>query len=153
MRRLALLALGIGLIAIDRLTKIAFDDLALGGSFRIPGIISITQHQNHGIVANIPVPIPIIITLTLVALVAIAVALVRSIRQNAWPLAAGYTILAAGALSNLLDRLMWGFVNDWLLLGGRSIVNAADIFVATGLLIVLLKTPRVSRLDTKPETR
>lgn len=153
MRRFALAILGIGLIAIDRLTKIAFDDLALGGSFGIPGVISITQHQNHGIIANIPVPIPIIVALTVVALIAIAIALARSIQKNTWTLAIGYTILAAGAISNLFDRLMWGLVNDWLLIGGRSVINAADIFVAIGLLIVILNTPRAHTLDTKLETR
>lgn len=154
MRRFVLAVIGIGLVAIDRLTKIMFmNDPALGGSFGIPGIISITQHKNYGVVANIPIPISIIVVITLVALVAIAIALFHAVRRNIWPLAFGYTALAAGAVGNLWDRLTQGFVFDWLLLFGRSVVNGADAFVAIGLLIVIFHQPRAPKLDTDIDTR
>lgn len=154
MRRLALAAFSVALVVVDRFTKILFmNDPALGGSFGIPGILSITQHQNHGVIANIPIPLFVILFMTAIAIIVIFFGIRRAAAQHATRVIVGYSILLSGAVGNLWDRVQWSFVYDWLLLGGRSVINIADICVAIGLFLVLLPSAHRQALDTTEETR
>ncbi|HYC79946.1 MAG TPA: signal peptidase II [Candidatus Binatia bacterium] len=50
----------------------------------------------------------------------------------------GKPIFLAGATSNLIDRMMLGYVRDFIDLGLGFVFNLADVFILTGLIIVLL---------------
>ncbi len=44
---------------------------------------------------------------------------------------------AGGALANLLDRLAHGRVTDFIYLGGSSVFNPADVFLAVGMALAV----------------
>ena len=48
----------------------------------------------------------------------------------------GGALLLAGATGNLIDRIRWGYVTDWIYIGGLHI-NIADIMLCTGGLLFL----------------
>lgn len=94
----------------------------------------------HGEVARALLPL-------LMAVAAIAVWIAyRGMRANAPLLAWGYAFIFGGALGNLLDRLQFGYVTDFidlhLAVGGlerhSATINIADITIAVGagLLVV-----------------
>ncbi|MEO5928152.1 MAG: signal peptidase II [Patescibacteria group bacterium] len=129
-------------LTIDRFTKLAFMKASAPADvLRIGDILTFTQHQNHGVIANLPVPLPIIVLLTLAALLALVLLLKRTLDKGTTLQAAGLAIAIGGALGNLWDRLQWSFVFDWILLFNRSIINVADIAIAVGLLVYLLARP------------
>jgi signal peptidase II len=137
-------------LAIDRLTKAAFQaQSADRGLSLIPHILAITQHQNYGVVANFPIPRLLIIFLTFIALGVLVALFLRTIRRDAFlpPLALALTI--AGAVGNLWDRIAWGYVFDWILLFDRSIINVADMLIAVGLLTYATTHHKKSALEKK----
>lgn len=70
------------------------------------------------------------ILVTAVILVWLTVAWWRESDRWRWPL----TWLIAGGFGNLLDRVVWGGVRDWIPLWHTGISNnAADWFIAIGL--------------------
>ena len=48
----------------------------------------------------------------------------------------GLIFILSGAIGNVIDRLLYGYVVDILLLANYLVVNLADIFVITGLILV-----------------
>lgn len=122
------------LVGIDRVTKIQMIEWSAdSGPLLFPGILELVHHHNFGIIANLPVPQILIVLVTLLVIVGVVLVLYRSIHQKKLWMVISLTILLAGAIGNLWDRLQWGFVFDWILLFGHSAINLADIFIAVGL--------------------
>ncbi len=62
-------------------------------------------------------------------------------RKTASPIEqAGIALIVAGAVGNLADRLIRGFVVDFIYLHYWPIFNVADALVAIGALMLLLGT-------------
>jgi signal peptidase II len=133
--------------AADQLSKYAASTTdALGWPW--PGIFEFTIHHNHGLIANLAVPQPMIIALTLAVIIFIIHKLFVSSHSRssheAWALA----LVLGGALGNLIDRLLLGYVNDWMMFFGTSIVNLADAAIACGLLwyiVAVSKKPQTEK--------
>lgn len=123
------------IFCIDRITKIiALADLPKETIEIIPSLLGFTRHENHGIVANIPIPIPIIIVLSLVILTVLFFTIKNLESKNN---TIALSLVCGGALGNLFDRIMYGHVFDWILLFNTSIVNIADIAITLGALWIL----------------
>lgn len=148
MKRAWLVGILIALVlAADHFTKLVFmKTSAFGGRFAIPRVLDFIQHENHGVIANLPVPQPVIVLFTVAALAVLIGLLRRSMKNGSTAQVVGLAIAIGGALGNLWDRLAWQFVFDWILLFNRSVINIADIAIAIGLLIFLLS----SRKQTLP---
>jgi signal peptidase II len=108
----------------------------------IPHVLETVQHQNYGIIGNIPIPQPIIIALTLFVVLFVAFGIMRAAECLKLRTAVALALLLGGALGNLYDRLVFGYVIDWLLLFGRSAVNMADAFIAAGAMWYLAEEYR-----------
>lgn len=62
----------------------------------------------------------------------------------------GRVIFLAGAISNLVDRIVFGYVRDFADLGLGFVFNLADVFIVVGLLMVILTHPgRVEKTPPK----
>lgn len=103
----------------------------------VPGFLSLTDHQNYGLIGNFPLPRYLIVLLTLAALVLVVKALVAARRQKDKAGMAGLSLILAGALGNLTDRLVHGYVYDWILLFNTSVINLADIMITAGIIIFI----------------
>lgn len=124
--------------AIDRVTKILIAGMGALPASPAPGIIALIHHQNYGIIANLPVPQPFIISLTLIVVVLIVLALIAAVRADQAVRILALAVLLGGACGNLYDRLTEGYVFDWILLGGRSVINIADAAIVAGAVLFLL---------------
>ena len=128
--------LGVAVVfLLDRGTKVIVQQMLEGGP-RVTGhgLISVVWHENEGVIANVPLPIPVIVIVTIVVLAAVVTALLSAIRRGrAWT-ALSLGVLIGGALGNLYDRIVMGYVFDWILLFGRSAINIADVGIVAGAL-------------------
>jgi signal peptidase II len=127
--------------ALDQFSKQLFfakPDLMSGFAFA-RGWIQFTDYHNYGITFSLPFPQQITIILTLIFCAVIAWWMVRSVRKGEWINALALSILLGGAIGNVLDRVILGFVRDWFLFFGRSAVNFADGAIAAGGIWFLLR--------------
>ena len=107
----------------------------------IPHFFSLTLAKNEGIAFSmLDGEVPMIILLSIVVIWF----LMHSIRhgfQNYWEFF-GYAFVIGGALGNLFDRIIYGYVIDFLdfnIFGwDYPIFNFADCFVVVGIIILLI---------------
>jgi signal peptidase II len=59
--------------------------------------------------------------------------------KNLW-LQSAVVLIFAGAASNLMDRALYGYVRDFINIFWGNVFNIADIFIITGILMLLRKT-------------
>jgi len=126
----------------DRFTKQLFRTNDFQTTFLNPRILRFVQHENYGIIANIPIPRVVTIVITIFFLALILRLLARSVENGAGREVVFLSILLAGAIGNLWDRIVQGYVFDWILLFGKSAINFADIFIVVGLFGFLKLTKR-----------
>ena len=121
-------------VAADQVTKHLFLQAQSDGQTIVPGLLGIIKHENHGIVANFPLPQTVTILISLIIIAAV----IKGIRNTNHMLEIiGLAEILGGAIGNLIDRLMNGYVFDWILLFDRMAINLADLFIVEGALIFL----------------
>ncbi len=97
------------------------------------GMVQQFSHANTGATSNIPVPLPVLLILGLGFSLWILSLLLSQPRWWTCRTSLLFTgILLGGAFGNAYDRLMLGYVRDWLLLAHRSVINVADICIIIG---------------------
>jgi signal peptidase II len=122
--------------AADFLSKKMYFGIQPGmpGFTFVQGWIQQVVHRNYGITANVPLPTALTVTITVIALGFVVVIAHFSLQDRAYWRAFFLAMLFGGALGNLVDRLMFGYVRDWFLLFNRSAMNLADFAILIGLL-------------------
>lgn len=143
-------------VALDRLTKTWFMQRPVTeGPFLVPGILETTKHMNEGLVANLAVPKTIILAVSIAVLVILGIVLYQAVLDREIKHATALSLIIGGAVGNVWDRFVLGYVFDWILLFGRSVINLADIAIGLGILVYLfsLKRAAAPALDAPPEIR
>ena len=136
----------IGVLALDMATKFGVQSsLALGESIPvIPGFFSITYAQNTGAAWSIMEGRTVFFcVVSVVALIGFSIFLARADKKDTLSRYATVLILA-GAAGNLIDRLMFQYVRDFLdfcLFGyDFPIFNVADSALVIGVGLLILAT-------------
>jgi signal peptidase II len=143
MKRWLPMIVAISGFVIDRVMKA----LVLSGRDWQLGPIHIGLFRNTGLVFSLPAPYWLAVTLMVAALILIGLAIWRSRRENKlfWPL----LLLVVGAVSNLYDRIVNGFIvdyvyaTDWL-----PIINLADVMLTVAVLMLLIRGRVVDKQTT-----
>lgn len=149
---LALLA-GDWVLAFDLITKwLLFARPELMDQSYLGGLFRFTDHRNYGITFDLPLPGWLIVIVTVVLLAVVALGIWRAIRRKNYRELAWLSVLFAGAVGNLIDRLYFGYVRDWILLWGRSAINLADLSIIAGLLGFLYLRSREEQSADRPST-
>ncbi len=91
--------------------------------------------ENTGVAFGIPVPSFIIIVLSLIILFLLIYLLKNSSPDNHL-YRLGLLLIIFGATSNLLDRILFGFTTDYLLIL-TSVINLADVMIVTGFTLFI----------------
>ncbi|MFW0862664.1 MAG: signal peptidase II [Candidatus Komeilibacteria bacterium] len=126
------------LFIIDRITKILALKFLTDGLFCCNQIAGLKLLLNNGVAFGILIPKILSITLaSLIILILINVLL--KTKTNLFPL----LIIIAGAFSNILDRLNYDAVIDFITIKYMPIFNLADIYIVIGLIMLIygLKSP------------
>jgi len=63
----------------------------------------------------------------------------------------GFLLITAGIIGNLLDRLMYGYVIDFINFKIWPVFNAADSFIVIGVIVTIIIWWRKDKLESKSE--
>jgi signal peptidase II len=148
---LALVAVALSALLADQLTKqIVVSQLALGESVEVLGPLTLHHVRNTGIAFGLFSAWATAITI----LTAVAVAWMvgyfarAGARHPVLPVALG--LLIGGSAGNLTDRVRLGHVTDFLDLRYWPAFNLADVFIVTGVAILLAALVAAERRPLAP---
>lgn len=125
-------------VTIDRLLK----SLAISGFF-LPSIeilgdvLKLSFKANYNIAFSLPLSGWWLNLLVILIIVSLLYYLVYLCRQNKYFLAFPLTFIIFGAISNMFDRLKYGFVIDYFDLKFYSVFNTADIMIVFGTILLI----------------
>lgn len=138
--------------AVDRLSKVAVGDrFAYGADHRLLGPLFLTHTTNSGIAFELfPTRTGFVAFVGLIAVAAMVVFFARVGGEDP-RLAPAFGLLAGGTLGNLLDRLRFGRVTDFVELRFWPAFNLADVFIVSGVTVLMLIL--LARDKSAPPTR
>lgn len=143
--RLSHVIIAMLLIALDQLFKglaLAYLSPGMPVPVRLPleplnGAVNLTLTFNKGAAFGLFWnKQPLFVALTILALVALSAAFVRS-RPEARLYRMALTLVAAGAVGNLIDRLRYGYVVDYVDVGFWPVFNLADAILDIGAVLLV----------------
>ena len=127
----ACIAVAVAVLAVDQLTKWIVVDRAASLPYRLPGGTKVEIFHNYGISFSLFQHGGALIKLLVAAITAvICVIWVCAPRRLVWPLA----LVVAGSVGNLVDRLLLGYVIDFLNVPHWQTMNIADAAIVIGAL-------------------
>lgn len=141
----------VSIVLIDQFSKgYVQSTFHLAESFEvIKGFLNITYVQNpgaaFGILSDAPkyIQVPIFIGVPIIAIIWLTY-LIWTLKNDkkAWLVSFGYALIFTGALGNLLDRLSYGYVVDFLDFHWRGshfpAFNIADVAISISAVILLI---------------
>ena len=142
MRKIWLLIFITGL-AIDKLTKSWAIHAATGTSgdaFTIwPGVIGFRYAQNTGMAFSFLTGHPLALLALAAVMAVVSILIVILNRQLSAGLCVGLTLISAGGIGNIIDRLTYGYVVDFMefLFIDFAIFNMADVFITIGAAVII----------------
>jgi signal peptidase II len=112
----------------------------------ITTFFSLRYEQNYGIAWSIWIPMPLLIILHFVLLVAIPVFAYKNLdmRKNLSVLITAF--IMGGALGNLYDRVLRGFVVDFIAFSFWPVFNLADAFLCIGIFLFVAFYGKIKRV-------
>lgn len=128
------------IIALDQYTKILVrNNIALGE--RIPVIgdwMNFTYIRNEGAAFSIFSGNQFVtVALTSVLMIICLIMVIYEYRKGSVFLTVCLTCVMGGGLSNLIDRVRFGYVTDMISCGNFAIFNVADMFVTCGCILAI----------------
>lgn len=133
--------IGLAVIVLDQLSKFAVRSNMRPGD-RIPLIgdwLSFYYVQNTGTAFSMFEGNKLVTFVLATVLIVICIAFIISeIRAGRSLVPLLLSCVAAGGISNLIDRIALGFVTDMISCGSFAVFNVADIFVTCGCVILMI---------------
>ena len=132
----------VALVVLDQVVKfLVRANIPLGGDVPfLPHILQLTYVQNTGAAFSLLEEHTWILTIvSLVVSVLLVVLLVKKVFPRPFAMAA-LSMVLAGAVGNLIDRAVMGYVTDMVqvLFVKFAVFNLADVFVVTGAILLVL---------------
>lgn len=141
------------IVACDEwLKSLALKRLPIEGSLVDTSFLSLAIHKNWGIAFDIPFKLELIILFSIIiggVLLHTAYKRAKSHPQIAF----AALVIVIGAMGNIYDRLAYGFTVDYLILLGRSAINLSDFVIILGVILLLLFSRRIHKIDKAPKIR
>lgn len=143
---IGLIFLMLGLLALESFIKyyLILNKIPKAG-FYFFNLLQIGFFPNYNLALGLPLPNVLIILLVVMILLFLCYLWwLNLIIQKSWNVLA-VSLIIIGALSNLLDRLFFGYVIDYLNIFIWPVFNLADSLIVIGVGIYLLETIKSSK--------
>ena len=137
-------------IVLDRIVKgVVTSSFDVGGTVSVVGdFFHITYVQNRGIAFSMLEGHESLIVVATAALLAAALIYILVFRRKYPPLFnTGVALVCGGGLSNVIDRICYGYVVDMFDFGRFPVFNVADICICVGCGLMLLYVIRSIKDD------
>ena len=128
----------LAILAVDRITKELAPGIPADGLALIPGVIGLRYAENTGIAFSLLSGVPRLTGILGLAVVTGGYVWLRKKKIAPFPLA-GLALMAGGALGNMADRLVRGFVPDMIetLFVNFPVFNVADSCLTVGCVMMM----------------
>jgi len=132
------------LVVLDQAVKaVVIDGMALGQHIELMPFLSLYHVQNNGIAFSMLSSLGewslIILTMAVIAFV---ILLWWKVRLQPFLNHFGYLLVLGGAFGNLIDRLRFHYVTDYILISygdwSFAVFNLADVFITMGAVSIIL---------------
>ena len=146
MRRATLTLIALALIAADRGSKMLVDGADLGMPQQLIGsFVQIIRGENRGgLFGIVQGSAPLLAALSVGVILTLVIFHERERLPQVTPVTVGVGLLIGGAIGNLIDRLVFGYVLDFIDVGVGSLrfwtFNIADAGISFGIVILLVDT-------------
>lgn len=132
------LLIGILFLA-DRVTKWSAFKIPEEGVFLwSENFCGLRLYKNFNLIFNISLPAVLMYGLITAILAALLWLLVKNYAQKKYFLVLCLSLIIAGAVSNLADRLIFGYVVDFISFFDYSIFNLSDVYIVGGTGLILI---------------
>lgn len=146
MRRATLALIALALIAADRASKMLVDGMDLAVPHQLIGsFLQIIRGENSGgLFGIVQGSAPLLAILSIGVILALVIYHERERLPRVDSLTVGVGLLIGGAIGNLIDRLAFGYVLDFIDVGVGTLrfwtFNIADAGISFGIVILLVDT-------------
>ena len=146
MRRATLGLIALGVITVDRGSKVVVDGMDLAVPYQLIGsYLQIIRGENRGgLFGMVQGSAPLLALLSVGVILALVIYHERERLPRVSPLTVGVGLLIGGAIGNLIDRVAFGYVLDFIDVGVGSLrfwtFNIADAGISLGIVILLVDT-------------
>lgn len=152
-RRARLVTFGLGLVVtgVDQAIKLIVDAVLPWGGATIGPVFTLQRVSNPGVNFGLfsDHPAPILIVTVAIGLGFAAYVAARPPQR--WWLVAAFALLLGGAFGNVIDRLRFGAVFDYLNIAPFvGFLNFADLAIGAGLIVLVLDSLRERRPAARP---
>lgn len=93
--------------------------------------------KNDGIAFGLDLPMPVILTANIVLLAYVSYLFYEEFNLKSKISQVALAMIIGGGIGNLIDRLMQGYVVDFIFLWSYPAFNLADVYIAFGVLLIL----------------
>ena len=121
----------------DRLGKFVAQS-GSGADRALNSVLAFGYYPNQGIGFGIQMNKTIIVVASIIIILVLAGWLVHVLKKEYVMQAWGISFIIFGAINNLIDRVFFGQVIDYIKLFDWSLFNLADAMIICGLILVLL---------------
>ena len=129
------------ILALDLVTKYVFDGMYQEGTGVSLGIFNLIIVHNHGAAWGIFSGSPVGLVILSVAFLAIFIWFYVKDKKKSWLLTITFAFLCAGCIGNLYDRLVFGYVRDFIQFAfwqSFPVFNFADVFLTVGVVMFII---------------
>ncbi|MGB9858043.1 MAG: signal peptidase II [Dictyoglomaceae bacterium] len=122
------------LFLLDRISKEVVERvLILNRSYPEKSFFSLHLLHNYGAALSIEIPRDILIFLSVLVMILF---LIYVFKKRIFPYS--FSFIFAGILGNLYDRIVYGYVIDFISIGKFPVFNLADSFISFGIFLSIL---------------
>jgi signal peptidase II len=115
-------------------------------------IIAKQNFRNFQFAFSWPVPVWLMYIIYAAVMIGVVTYIVRNYKNFSMAVSWGWLLILAGASSNILERIIVGYVKDFFYIW-HGIFNLADGYILIGLLILLLSNKSTENFNDKNEQK
>ena len=128
---------------VDRILKYCALNQKAVGSNSPSGFFNFAK--NTGIAFSIPIPQVVLFLLVIAVLILLVSINIKYLKQKKYFLHFITVLVIVGAVSNLIDRLKFGYVIDYINLKFWPVFNLADVMIVVGVGLWILSLNNLNR--------
>lgn len=111
------------------------------GFFVIKNFLKINHYQNQGLALSLPAISYLIYPLIILIILIIFYFLILALKKKDYLILWATSLVFAGAVSNLIDRIRFGSVVDYVnFVGWFPVFNIADVMIVVGVGLIIIKS-------------